>query len=217
MTQERNKYFFSVEGETEKWYLDWLKKTVNQSDKAQSKIAVTCQIEKNPIKFAKRLAILQPTQIYHLSDYESDEEIHVQGFKDTMDNMKRAERLGKKIEYRFGYSNFTFELWMILHKADCNTCYIHRRQYIKPLNQAYGENFEDLDQYKHKDNFDRVLSKLTLDDVISAVNRSKAIMRKNKENGYTLHQYKGFTYYKENPSLMIWEAVEKILSDSGIM
>lgn len=217
MTQERNKYFFSVEGETEKWYLDWLKRTVNQSDKAQSKIAVTCYIEKNPLKCAKRLAILQPTQIYHLSDYESDEEIHVQGFKDTMDNMKKAERLGKKIEYRFGYSNFTFELWMILHKADCNACYTHRRQYIKPLNQAYSESFEDLDQYKHKDNFDRVLSKLTLDDVISAVNRSKTIMRKNKENGYTLHQYKGFTYYKENPSLMIWEAVEKILSDSGIM
>lgn len=27
------------------------------------------------------------------------------------------------------------------------------------------------------------------------------------------HQYKGYKYYKENPSLAIWEAIEKILKD----
>ena len=46
--------------------------------------------------------------------------------------------------------------------------------------------------------------KLTLEDVIEAVNRAKAIMEINKQNGYTLHQYRGYSYYKENPSLMVW-------------
>lgn len=37
-----------------------------------------------------------------------------------MDNMKKAEQLGKQIKYKSGYSNFTFDLWIILHIADCN-------------------------------------------------------------------------------------------------
>ena len=53
--------------------------------------------------------------------YESDELIHVQGFQDAMDNMKKAEQLGKQIKYKSGYSNFTFDLWILLHMADCNT------------------------------------------------------------------------------------------------
>lgn len=31
------------------------------------------------------------------------------------------------------------------------------------------------------------------------------------------HQYKGYTYYKENPSLAAWEAIEKILIDCGLL
>ena len=31
MKKETNKYYFSVEGETEQWYLEWLEKTI-QSD-----------------------------------------------------------------------------------------------------------------------------------------------------------------------------------------
>ena len=58
----------------------------------------------------------------------------------------------KKIKYALGYSNFTFELWMILHKRDCNGSLTDRRQYLNPINQAFGEKFENLDQYKHEDN-----------------------------------------------------------------
>ena len=50
-----------------------------------------------------------------------------------------------------------------------------------------------------------------------AVGRAKKIMLKNQENGYILHQYKGYRYYKENPSLMAWEAIEKILTDCKLI
>ena len=50
-----------------------------------------------------------------------------------------------------------------------------------------------------------------------AVERAKKMMLKNQENGYILHQYKGYRYYKENPSLMAWEAIEKILSDCNLI
>lgn len=74
-----------------------------------------------------------------------------------------------------------------------------------------------MDEYKHEANFKRCFGKLQLSNVIDAVNRAKTIMQKNKDNGYVLQQYKGYRYYKENPSLAIWEAIEKILNDCELM
>ncbi|WP_077609558.1 RloB domain-containing protein [Clostridium sp. Marseille-P2415] len=213
LRKSTKKYYFSVEGETEQWYLIWLQDRINKTEKAAFKVSFDCPVQKNPLKRAKSLVVIGKTEIYHLSDYESDERVHVQGFQDTMDNMKKAKELGKQIDYRFGYSNLTFDLWIILHKTDCYGSFTHRKHYLAPLNRAYGEHFESMDEYKHEDNFKRVLGKLQLSDVCDAVNRAKAIMKKNHENGYILHQYKGYRYYKENPSLAIWEAIEKILKD----
>lgn len=157
------------------------------------------------------------TYIYHISDYESDDQIHMKEFKETMDNMKKAKELGKQISYKFGYTNLTFDLWIVLHKADCNGPFAHRRQYLVPINRAFNENFENMDDYKHEANVKRLLNSLTLTDVINAVNRARIIMQRNKDNGYILHEYKGFKYYKENPSLGIWEAIEKILKDCKLI
>lgn len=134
-----------------------------------------------------------------------------------MDNMKKAEQLGKQIKYKSGYTNFTFDLWIILHMADCSASYVHRKQYITPINKIFGENFENMDEYKKEYNFKRCLNKINLLNVINAIKRAKKIMQKNKENGYTLYQYKGYQYYKENPSLSSWEAIEKILSDCKLL
>ena len=134
-----------------------------------------------------------------------------------MDRMAETKSLRKQITYKFGYSNFTFDLWMILHKMDCRGAFSHRKQYVTPINRAYGEKFENMDEFKHEANFKRCLKKLTLEDVIEAVNRAKAIMEINKQNGYTLHQYRGYSYYKENPSLMVWEIIEKVLVDCKLM
>lgn len=181
------KYYFTVEGETEQWYLKWLQDRINE------------------------------TEVWHLSDYESDDPIHTKQFTETMDNMKAAKEVGKQITYKFGYTNLTFDLWIILHKADCNASYTHRKNYITPLNRAYGEQFEYMKEYKHEDNFKRCLGKLELSNVIEAVNRAKRIMVRNEENGYKLLQYKGYKYYKENPSMAIHEIIGKILKDCELI
>jgi len=82
------KYYFTVEGETEKWYLEWLKGEINKCEKAEYNVSFDIQIEKNPLKRAKSLTVTGKTEIWHLSDYESDEPIHVKQFNETMDNMK---------------------------------------------------------------------------------------------------------------------------------
>lgn len=211
------KYYFSVEGETEQWYLKWLQDLINNTEESTYKVSIDCPVKKNPLKHAKSLTITKEIEVYHFFDYESDEPIHTQGFQDAMDNMKKAEQLGKQIKYKSGYSNFTFDLWIILHMTDCNTSYAHRKQYITPINKVFGEKFENMDEYKHEDNFKRCLSKMNLSNVIDAIGRAKKIMQRNQENGYTLLQYKGYRYYKENPSLSAWEAIEKILRDCELL
>lgn len=214
--RKSNQYYFSVEGETERWYLKWLQDKINNSENSAKNVSFNCNIQKDPVKYVKKLTILGKTEVYHFSDYESNEPKHIQQFTTTMDRMKEASSI-KQITYKFGYTNFTFDLWMILHMANCNGSIAHRKKYIKPLNRAYTESFENMDEFKRENNFKRCLGKLELSNVIDVTNRAKKIMRMNAENGYTLHQYKGFSYYKENPSLTIWEAIEKIMKDCELM
>jgi hypothetical protein len=197
--------------------LQWLQNTINSDPDAQYTVKLDCPIQKDPLKRAKRLVAIGKTEIIHVFDYESEEPVHVERFKTTLNRMKAAQQLGKSITYSPGYSNFTFELWIVLHKVDCNGVLAHRRQYLAPINRAYSENFENLDQYKHEDNFRRVLSKLTLADVREAIRRAKSIMQNNQTSGLVLQQYKGYPYYRENPSLSIWETIEKILIDCGLL
>ena len=84
----------------------------------------------------------------------------------------------------------------------------HRKDCLSYINRAYSKTFESMDEYKNEDNFKRCLNQLTLSDVIKAVERSKNIMNNNVASGYFLHKYKGFSYYQENPSLAVWEAIE---------
>lgn len=215
--KENRKYYFTVEGETEQWYLQWLQNQINAEPASSYTVSLDCPIQKDPVKRAKSLIVTKKIEITHVFDYESNEDVHTTQFQTTLDRMKEAQSLGKEIKYHNGYSNFTFELWVILHKIDCNGSYAHRRQYITPINSAFEESFENLDQYKHENNFKRVLGKLTLDDVKRAIVKSKAIMQRNEDHGLTLQEYKKFRYYRENPSLFIWQSIEKILKECELI
>lgn len=115
----------------------FVEKIINEAAKAFG--INSNSVAKDPLKRAKSLSTTTKTEIYHFSDYESDEEIHVKQFKDT------------------------------------------------------------------------------LEDVIKAVERSEKIMGNNVASGYVLQRYKGFSYYKENPSLAVWEAIKKILKDCKLI
>jgi len=215
--KSNRKYYFTVEGETERWYLLWLQKQINSETTAKYTVTLDCPIQKNPLKRAKSLVVTGKTVITHIFDYESDQEVHTTQFYKVLDLMKQSESLGKQIKYQLGYSNFTFELWMVLHKMDYDGSHADRKDYLDPINRAYEEHFESLGHYKHEANFNRILSKITLDEVKEAIIRSKRIMQRNKDDGLILLEYRGYNFYKENPSLAIWEAIEKILKDCKII
>ena len=217
MRKQTMKYYFSVEGETEQWYLNCLQETINNIPERKHNVKFDSKIQKDPLSRAKGLIVLEETEITHIFDRESESLVHEEEFSRTLEKMKEAEKIGKKIKYQLGYSNFTFELWIILHKINFNTHLDNRSQYLSYINRAYNEQFEDLGHYKNENNFKRILRGLTIDNVKDAITRAKDIMKKNEENGYVLQNYKGYKFYKENPSLSIWEIIEKILYECGLL
>lgn len=216
MRKQTKSYHFTVEGETEEWYFKWLENLINNNSNSTYRVSFKCKKEKNPYKYIKSVNITQKTNIYHVSDYESDESQHVKQFQDTIDNISRANKSGKSIQYTFAYSNFTFDLWILLHKMDFLGSVSYRHQYIEKINKAYNENFLNMKDFKHEKNFKRCLKKLNLTDVITAIERSKIIMDNNKKNKKT-SKYNNFEYYKDNPALLVHEPIEKILIDCGLI
>lgn len=209
------KFVFTVEGETEQWYLEWLRDQINKCESRKYNVAVDAKVQQSPKKFYKNANAKAIPEVFHICDVESNEPIHMDKFQTILSEMKEA-KTQKKIIYRLGYSNFAFELWMVLHKRNCNGMLAHRRQYLEHINRAFEESFENLDQYKHKDEFKRCLGKLSLDDVWEAIRRADVIKENNKKDGKTLLQYKGYTYYRDNPALSIHETVRMIFEECGI-
>lgn len=63
--------------------------------------------------------------------------------------------------------------------VNCNTSYAHRSQYIVPINRGFNEKFENMDEYKKEDNFKSCLNKMSLTNVVNAIERAKKIMQWN--------------------------------------
>lgn len=209
--KQKKTFYFSVEGDTEKWYFDWLERQINASDEFKYLASIQCKVGKDPVSFVKTFSSLYRTTIWHIFDYESSQPVHTDNFKWTLGRMKEAARY-KTVSYRLGYSNFTFDLWIILHKEKCNAPLTDRSQYISHINHAFHKEFIDMDDYKHEDHFKSLLKKCTLDDVREAIKRAQEIEEHNQECGYRKQQYKGFQYYRENPATDVWKAVSDILS-----
>lgn len=210
-------YYFSVEGETEQWYLEWLEAQINANENANYIVKFITKVEKDPVSFIKKLVVQKKTTIWHLSDIEGSSDEQIKTVHNTLGRLKEAKGLGKSIIYRWGYSNLSFDLWMILHKQNCNAELTDVGKYLTHINRVFDEHFESMKEYKEEDNFKRCLGKLTFPEVLTALSRAKAIMQRNERDGYQLAQFKGYRYYIHNPSLDLWQPVETILSDCGLL
>ena len=210
-------YYFSVEGQTEYWYLKWIEEQINASDNAKFKVSIKAAVQKDPVSYSKKLTIRERTIVWHLSDIEGSTQGHIRAVEGTLSRLKEAKDLGKSIVYKWGYSNLSFDLWMVLHKQNCNAEMTGVDHYLSYINSAFRMQFVSLNQYKEEANFKRCLGKLSLREVIDALSRAKAIMQRNARDNYPLTRFKGYEYYAHNPSLDLWQPIETILMDCGIL
>ena len=211
-----NQYYFSVEGETEKWYFEHLQKLINNDNQIPFKVNFDIKINKSIISRAKSISAVYPTKAFHICDYESNDDLHKLQFERVLEELKSVGKINRKINYKLGYSNFSFDLWIILHKIQQKKQIINRKQYIVGINKAFNEKFQYINEYKEEKNFKRILEKITLKDVILAVNNAHEIRKMNEENyKNNYRKYGKFEYYTENPDMTINECIEQILEECG--
>lgn len=217
------KYFISCEGETERWYLEWLQKEINKDDRTKQKVEF---VFKNimPSSFAKSnnntftKGMISGSTFCRIQDIEDYSPCHINKFHALLESNKKAKQLFKNFNFFIGYSNFTFEVWIISHKEQVRTV-TDRCQYYKQINSAYGKNFLDNDDYKHKKNFDSVLKMLSLDDVINNAlpecSRFKTLNYQNNRK-LVLSMY-GFRYILSDPDTTLDEFIKLVLHNAGII
>lgn len=215
MRKETLRYYFSVEGQTEKWYFEWLEKQINNSQQATMKVKFIVKNIKNPLKYVKTMNVVSQTPITHVFDFE--ESAKESDFQTTLGYMRAAERKTKKVKYHLGYTNLCFELWIILHKKKYMISQSSKNNYLKEINSLFNESFESLLEYKNENNFKKILNKLTLNDVMNAVKNAKNLELQNEKNGYASISFKKYRYRCHNPSLNLHECIEKVLMDAEIL
>ncbi len=76
LMKETRKYYFSVEGETEQWYLEWLQRMIKADPVAKYTVKLDSKIQKDPVKRAKSMVVTGKTDITHVFDYESSDDVH---------------------------------------------------------------------------------------------------------------------------------------------
>ena len=210
-------YYFSVEGKTEKWYLEWLEAQINANKNASCLVKFNTRVEKDPVSFVKNLVVQKKTTVWHLSDIEGAGEEQLLTVQNTLSRMKAAKNLGKSVTYKWGYSNLSFDLWMILHKMNCNAEMNGVDGYLVYLNKAFGTQFDSMKKYKEEANFRYCLGKLTFQEVLTALSRAKTITQRNERDGYPVTRFKGYCYYIHNPSLDLHQPIEAILKDCNLL
>ncbi len=218
--KKTNSYFLSVEGDNEKWYFDYLEKLINKSD-AKFFVKLISKVDKSPMSRKKSIKIPvygnQKIPVFHICDYESNEPEHVAQFCSVIDELKEIKINYKTYNYRLGYSNFAFELWLIMHKRAGFIPVTDRSRYVTQINNLYGTNFTRIKDNKDKVTFHHLLEQITLEDVKNAVINSRKIREEQQRLGNRMVEYKGFSYYRDNPDLTIHECVEIVLKECGVL
>jgi hypothetical protein len=217
LNRESKKFYISVEGYTEELYFKRLQSLISNQD-ARYRLSLNLKQNKSPKKFIKNMPLVE-AECFHIFDYESNSPEHKLLFENTLKEISEVnEKYSKKISCKAGYSNISFDLWILLHKVKFTSPVSNCNQYLPLINKAYNTNFESMNKYKQEENFKKqILSKITLADVLQAIKYAKEIRMANEQNAKEFHTIYGVKYYAGNPDLTIHECVEKMLEECGIV
>ncbi len=217
--KESRQFHISVEGiNCEKMYFEHLAKLINSSDRSTYNLKVDPR-KMSPMQYAKRNAHkpmekrkgnrkIPYIHIQDIEDYYSD--YQRSKFYGMIDEIRMAEDMFG-INYELGYSNYTFELWMLLHVADMTHAVQNRHSYLTPVNRWFHRHYLSIDEFKSHDEFQGILNEfVTLDSIRLAIRRAEKIVQNNDEDRKTKETYKGFTFFRDNPDISVHEVVRMI-------
>lgn len=214
---EKYNPIITCEGETEKWYFEHLQKLINACPRRCYDVVLKPDITKDPKQKAKSINMLfQGIKWYHILDTETSSGEDQNNFKQSLKSFKDTNKIRKGIKLRVGYSNISFELWLLLHKACIKPSVCYPSDYWRHIKKAF--NLKDIGKfsdYKKEHNYRKILSQLTLDNVKIAIKRAEEIEKENIAIN-TSKNISSFSYFEENPSLSIHKVIQDILNEVGL-
>lgn len=224
--KEHRRFYISVEGKNcEKQYFEHLQKLINECPESKYNVIFVIKAQVTPRQMLKRCgsnpidrdAQGKPIPYMHIADIE---DYHDAGFRkhffDLLDEMKVIKKESGKA-YLMGYSNLTFDLWMLLHVTDMGGTVSNRDKYLNPINRCFNKSFSRLDDYKNHDAFDKILKAfVSLDSIRKAVARADAIRKWNVTNHKEKCEHNSFCFYKDNPDTTVDKVIKKIFEVCGI-
>ncbi|MDR0645441.1 MAG: RloB family protein [Elusimicrobiota bacterium] len=209
-------FHISVEGDTEALYFEHLQKLVNECEDMEYKLKLIIK-KINPISFIKNIVSTQMRSIraFHIFDYEGNTKEYIGNFENIVKKINEANELKKDgIEYyKIGYSNLSFELWILLHKINLTSPISTKDNYLFHINKNFAphQKVKHISDYKQKRYFERqILSKIKLSDVLMAIEFAKEIETKNYLDK-KCKEIADFKFYPDNPDLTVHKCVEEIL------
>lgn len=216
---ESRQFHMSVEGANcERLYFEHLARLINLSGRNKYNLKIAPKAM-SPFQYAKRTAYKpvdkqkggKDLPYIHIQDIEDFYDAQQQRkFYGVIDEMRKAEQTFR-ISYQLGYSNYTFELWMLLHVANMTSAAKNRVAYLRPINQYFHRNYSSLDAFKGVSEFQGILDGfITLDTVFDAVERAERIVANNEKQNKKKTTYRGITFYQDNPDITVHEIVKMI-------
>ncbi|MGN0358349.1 MAG: RloB domain-containing protein [Blautia sp.] len=222
--KESRQFNISVEGiNCERLYFEHLAKLINESGSNKYNAKINCN-KISPDQFAKRNAH-RPVEkrgnkkipylhVQDIEDYHDEERRKT--FYQLIDEIRATEK-NYGISYKLGYTNYTFELWMLLHVTGMRAPVSSRTAYLRSVNQYFHRNYSSLDEFKSEREFINILLEfVTLDSVKKAVERAETLIRDNEATGKRFENYKGFKFYRDNPDLTVHEIIQLIFEVCGV-
>lgn len=131
---------------------------------------------------------------------------------------------GKRIKYEeaidlamekqitLGYTNYCFDLWLLLHKKDFFDCVNSQNDYADELRHVYG--LKEHANIKKKENVESIVKQINIMDIRSAIARADILAGRNLERigNKTPKEHE----YYDNPDTQVHKLLLLIFQKTGV-
>ncbi len=201
-------YFCAVEGQQEKMYLehieklltDWPKKIVNfniiigganRLKSSYTKYNCACLFDHDllPDRFEENLNICT-----------------------KLNNQNKGSKKNPGFKVYAAYSSICFDLWLLLHRKFVSRPAASAEEYVDDVRKVY--DLPEEADIKSKDIMEKIVKKITLDDVKWAIENAQKIKSRKLPEDRRIVAGTDISYYSD-PYFEIDSFIEKVINETG--
>ena len=216
--KESRRFYLSVEGQCEQLYFNHIENLINNCGKNRYQAVIVCK-QLQPLQFCKRFVgnADRKDVFLHVQDIEDYyNKSLLNNFYALLKNISDAKKIFG-INYELGYSNYSFELWLLLHVCGMSQTLSSRKDYLRYINKYFQKKYVKFEQFKSEKEFCSILNEfVTIDSVKYAIKNAEKIVAINCEAQKHI-SYKNFEFYPQNPDLTVHRIVDRILKTCGVL